>query len=264
MNVVLVGAGKGGLDIIQSFSKIEDIQLLGVVDRNESAPGMKLAKSLNIPCYDDVNDIDGYKTDVILEATGSAKVTEIITKKYGDQCTILDSTAALLIMTLIKRDQETLEIMNSQMKVIDRSSLEVQKQIEDISKSIQSTNDVSESLLDVAKVSHDYIQESDKIANAVNKIANQTKILGINASIEAARAGEYGRGFTVVAKEVQNLATYSENSAVEINKILGNLSGEIKKINELIDGLKSFTDVQMDASKRVNEVVVDLVNTCRK
>lgn len=102
--------------------------------------------------------------------------------------------------------------------------------------------------------------ESDKILQYVNKIAKQIKILGINANIEAARAGEQGKGFSVVAREVQQLADNSEVNAKEINKILTMLSEEISKITQQLDNLKNYSNIQVEASKKATKAVEDLLN----
>lgn len=66
----------------------------------------------------------------------------------------------------------------------------------------------------------------------IQNISVKQKILAINASIEAARAGEMGKGFTIVAEEVQRLAEDMAVSSAEITKNLNELTATIKELNE--------------------------------
>jgi len=73
-----------------------------------------------------------------------------------------------------------------------------------------------ESVLDLAEQMH----RINEVTSSVNEIAEQTKLLSLNASIEAARAGEGGRGFAVVATQVRELANQSKESASRIESII--------------------------------------------
>lgn len=78
------------------------------------------------------------------------------------------------------------------------------------------------------------LREVSQAANAITKIALQTRLVAFNASVEAKRAGEAGRGFGVVADAVKDLAAKVESSSKEIMSTVGELDARIDALSREI------------------------------
>lgn len=264
MNIAIVGAGTGGTNIINAIIDTTDVNISIVVDTKPEAPGIQLGKKLGIRCSPSIEDIHNHNIDLIIEATGSEKIASLLHDKFGDSCKIICSNGAKLLINVVEKNIQTLGKLNNQINIINTTSNVIQKQLHEISNSIDNIDGVSNELLVSTKNSNKYIEESDKIIQYVNKIAHQTKILGINATIEASRAGEQGKGFAVVANEVQKLANNSQSFAQEINDILIKLSQETKRINEEVDKLKTLSKVQISASNSADLAIEKLISEIQK
>lgn len=181
-------------------------------------------------------------------------------------------------------------------KLLTKLSGRIRKQNERLAETVSTElQTVSEQLIDnmqtmndkIYQVSHyakeieenernlvQHIKEVEKITVEVNRtlgiitqIANQTKILGFNATIEAARSGEHGHGFKIVAKEMTKLSELSKGNAEMIKKLSEQISEKMNIVTEASErsALKSqaqtkITDEMVEEAKNVTDLSATLVN----
>lgn len=128
--------------------------------------------------------------------------------------------------TLVEVKQAS-QLSNQKAKTISENTQQTLRVSHDgvdaISKSIQSMENIREQMRGIAesiiKLSEQG-QAIGEIVTSVNDLAEQSNILAVNAAIEAAKAGEYGKGFTVVAKEIRNHAEQSKQATSKVRSIL--------------------------------------------
>lgn len=109
------------------------------------------------------------------------------------------------------------------------------KQMNLISHSVNQTDEVMRML-------NERTQQIDTMLHAITDIAKQTNLLALNASIEAARAGEEGRGFSVVATEVRNLAEQSNQSSGQISALIQHMRSDMEQSLKTLDRVKHDVD----------------------
>ena len=96
------------------------------------------------------------------------------------------------------------------------------------------------------------------IIGVIEGIAFQTNILALNAAVEAARAGEEGRGFSVVAAEVRNLAQRSAGAAKEIKGLISTSVERVSNGSTLAQDAGQTMDEVVKAVKRVTDIMGEI------
>ncbi|MGN0438449.1 MAG: methyl-accepting chemotaxis protein [Lachnospiraceae bacterium] len=219
--------GHLGVDVNMS-SSVSEIQTL-------IQASAKLQEKLGGVISGVLQDVDNLDTNMInitdkvngcnQVAEGIASAIDEITKGNLDMAESVQKTAEQMKdigdhITEITRLATNATMASDAVKL---ESSEAKKQLEQLmdanSKTVQISDDVVAGIHASSKAVEDIRQAADMIA----QIASQTSLLALNASIEAARAGEFGRGFSVVASEISNLATQSDESTQVIQKVVAGI-----------------------------------------
>lgn len=115
-------------------------------------------------------------------------------------------------------------------------------------------NASSEDMMEMVEAMERINENSKKIGNIISEIediASQTNMLSLNASIEAARAGEAGRGFSVVADQIRQLAEQSTKSAVDTRALIEGAMQEIENGNKVADRAMASIGTVVDGIRKV-------------
>lgn len=108
------------------------------------------------------------------------------------------------------------------------------------------------------------VEETSGIVSKIRANASKSKILALNASIEAARSGEAGRGFTVVAKEMGEMASASGTSASEINDSLKSIFSYLDEVTVAIDDANGLAEKQTGSIKEIEECLQDALQAAQE
>ncbi|EKE80918.1 methyl-accepting chemotaxis protein [Idiomarina xiamenensis] len=127
--------------------------------------------------------------------------------------------------TALGETQTAADACEQSQQVVNRSV----NDIEQLSGAINHANSVITELANESK-------RIMSVLGVIRDIADQTNLLALNAAIEAARAGEQGRGFAVVADEVRTLASRTQQSTDDIDRMLAGLE---KGVNEAVSAIDS-------------------------
>jgi len=108
-------------------------------------------------------------------------------------------------------------------------------------------------------------QEIGEIVDLISDITEQTNVLALNAAIQAASAGEAGRGFSVVAEEVQRLAERSAEATKQIGALVKTIQGDThdavaameKSTLGVVEGAK-LSDVAGQSLREIEQVSNEL------
>jgi twitching motility protein PilJ len=141
------------------------------------------------------------------EIQTAGEAVQLITQSIKEVDSSAAQSASVARRTLVATEQGAQAVRNT-ISGMDA----IREQIQDTSKRIKRLGESS--------------QEIGEIVDLISDITEQTNVLALNAAIQAASAGEAGRGFSVVAEEVQRLAERSGEATKQIGALVKTIQGD--------------------------------------
>ena len=107
-------------------------------------------------------------------------------------------------------------------------------------------------------------RDISNIVTSIGKVADRTKMIGLNASIEAARLGNDGRSFSVVAKEIRNLAENTKQTAGQITSLNEQISEKVRDTTTKSTDTLGATQDQSAAMEELSATVTNMLEQTEK
>lgn len=197
------------------------------------------------------------------ELTAGAEETAKVTHHVADITQNLAAGTEEQVAS-IEESARAVNTMSQDANKISHRAENVNRQVVKTSEAIQEGNTAVQKAIDQMNYIQNIVanlavtvQELGDQSNMVNEIigmitniASQTNLLALNASIEAARAGEAGRGFSVVASEVSNLAEQTALSGRQVSDVINAI---LEKTEKTISVVKNGEKAVDDGIKTVYE-----------
>lgn len=143
------------------------------------------------------------------------------------------------IKELVAAAKDDVDKSMTNMNMLDDGAKKVKVNNEVVKKNMEELNEKTE--------------EMQNIISIISNITSQTNMLALNASIEAARAGEAGRGFSVVASQITELANQTKAATENISEIVQALGEQANVAYEAVNSMVDINDNQNEIIYNTNE-----------
>ncbi len=142
----------------------------------------------------------------------------------------------------------TMDAINKVTENTGKSALDGKSALSDMQRTIQHLDTATQTISSKLVILNEKAQNINTVVTTINRVADQTNLLSLNAAIEAEKAGEYGRGFSVVATEIRRLADQTAVATWDIEQMVKEM---LTAVSAGVMGMEKFSQ---EVTKGVNNV----------
>lgn len=238
-NISLVANNIANGNLTSDFKNIDRDDEVGKLSKAFQIMQRKLNEQL-IEIKEGVNVLSSSASEIM------STVSQLSTSAAETATSISETTSTISeVRQTAKVSSQKAEDISNRAETSDQVA---NKGLDSIQQSLDGMHQIKEQMNSIAEIVIGLSEKSqsiEEIVSSVSDLSEQSNLLAVNASIEAAKAGEHGRGFSIVAQEIKNLATRSKESTKQIKGILNEVQ-------------KSISDTVMATEQGENPLMQDL------
>ncbi len=173
------------------------------------------------------------------------RVTDINIDMIGDMKGISQDSSR--IRQEAEKTVSSIEQLRDRIDQVNMKVVNMTGEVSNVAETVKNTNSLIERLNSSA-------QEIGHILKMINDITEQINLLSLNATIEAARAGKAGKGFTVVANEIKDLASETSKATDYIKEKIVAIQDSSKEASEAMDKINSVVEVLVESFDSITQI----------
>ncbi len=245
---------------------VDDVSLENIDNDNAIMAGAFNSIKNNLMTF-----VEATKVNVVTLSDAIDVLSESVEANVKGNEQIADGATNVAIKTaeqleLVKDNLKLIESNNTQMQEIDASMKSIKESldrtvdtsekgminVEDLEKDMDTMATDLNRINEILSKFNNEIQRIGKVGDFIVEISDQLRLLAFNASIEAARAGQAGKGFTVVADEMNVMSGKTRDGMQTISQILEEIMGSSRMVNDSISNCEKTFNRSRDAFLNVN------------
>ena len=235
---------------ISDLNKMIKVQSSKKFDIPSLKPGTELPenfiskKAMETGKIEEEEESDSSKYGVPVRIVSCPMFDEDTKETVGTMGIITPEKTAADLRSMSQNLSESLTGISSAIQELAASAAQIHTNEQDLNNEIKQVISISDQI--------------NSVSEFIKDIADETKMLGLNAAIEAARAGESGRGFGVVAEEIRKLSDQSKSTVPKIAELTNNIKQKIESSSKKSQNSLSSSQEQAAATEEITASIEEI------